>query len=370
MLVRFLTASLSLAFSLALLAQPTPAPRPCVGAYYFGGWTQEDTTHLTPRLTGEFGDREPLLGWRADKAEVIAKEIDYAAAAGLDFWAFDWYWPQGVSKDTPLHKAMKLYLASPNRGRLKFCLLVANHAGGTIPAADWERVTDAWLALFKEPTYLKVDGKPVIVLFSPREMAHAFGDRPDQVSAAFQRLRSKCSQAGLGGALVGCCATPGPENGLDDLDQLARSGYDFFTGYNYAAFPVRGGKLLYPYSDLRIYPFQTLIDGHAFVWDKFPMKTKVPFFPVVTVGWDKRPWESEAEGADHSVYYPDATPPQVTRFIRKGVDWLAAHPNRAINPQLLFIYAWNEIGEGGFILPTKSHGTAYLDAVAKGLKQP
>jgi len=33
------------------------------------------------------------------------------------------------------------------------------------------------------------------------------------------------------------------------------------------------------------------------------------------------------------------------------------------------LYAWNENGEGGYLTPTRAEGTAYLDAIARTVKQ-
>ncbi len=98
------------------------------GAYYFDGWTGE-SYHLTPRLKEEFFDREPVWGWRDDSLPIVEQQIDCAADHGLAFFAFDWYWPEGANKETPLNTGLKLYLQATNRQRLQFCLMVANHGG-------------------------------------------------------------------------------------------------------------------------------------------------------------------------------------------------------------------------------------------------
>jgi len=70
-----------------------------------------------------------------------------------------------------------------------------------------------------------------------------------------------------------------------------------------------------------------------------------------------------------STYYPDRTPEQVEEFVREGVQWLDRHPDKTLPQRVLLIYAWNENGEGGYLTPTKKDGTAYLEAVARGLKR-
>jgi hypothetical protein len=116
-----------------------PKPRATVGAYYFDGWSgKTEDMHLPKLLQTKYADRKPLWGWRADTVEIMQKQIDYCADHGIAFWAFDWYYPEGKDKTTPLNNALDLYLKAPNRQRLQFCLLVANHGGFRIGPKDWD----------------------------------------------------------------------------------------------------------------------------------------------------------------------------------------------------------------------------------------
>jgi len=49
--------------------------------------------------------------------------------------------------------------------------------------------------------------------------------------------------------------------------------------------------------------------------------------------------------------------------LKKGLRWVADHPNDAPKTPLLMVYAWNEIDEGGAICPTKQDGARYLNAL-------
>jgi hypothetical protein len=89
--------------------------------------------------------------------------------------------------------------------------------------------------------------------------------------------------------------------------------------------------------------------------------------PVVTVGWDKRPWEDASKPLTHAVYYPDRTPVQVADFVRRAIRWMGEHPDKTTKERILLLYAWNENGEGGYLTPTKGLGDAYLKAVGNTL---
>ena len=325
------------------------------GAYYFDGWTGQ-TRHLTERLETEFFDREPVWGWRDDSLDVMEQQIDYAADNALAFFAFDWYYPEGENKETPLNTGLELYLQSNNRDRLEFCLLVANHGGFRIGPGDWEIVCDKWIALFKQPTHLMVNGKPLIIFFSPWELKKAFGGTAEGVKQAFEAFRQKAAANGLKGVAIAACCTPGPENNWSDLDDLAASGYDIFTGYNYHGYINKGG--------VKIQAFANMIEGHEDIWNRFAVKTSVPYIPVVTTGWDKRPWEAaDLAPEKQSPYYPDRTHLQVADFVERAIRWMDQHPERTTEERLVLLYAWNENGEGGYLTPTKSQGDIYLRAI-------
>jgi len=156
-------------------AQP-PKPKATVGAYYFDGWSgKTEAIHLTKLLQTDYADRKPVWGWRDDTVEIMRKQIDYCADHDIAFWAFDWYYPEGKTKTTPLNNALDLYLKAQNCQRLKFCLLAVNHAGFYIGPKEWDACCDKWIELFQKPTHVRLDGQPLLIFFSPGELQKAFG---------------------------------------------------------------------------------------------------------------------------------------------------------------------------------------------------
>ncbi|MDG3006152.1 glycoside hydrolase family 99-like domain-containing protein [Paludisphaera mucosa] len=360
--------SLAKLMFIALLAQaswqasaaPPAEARAKVGAYYFDGWTGK-TFHITERLTTEFADREPIWGWRDDSVAVMEEQIGYAADAGVAFFSFCWYWPEGPDKACPMNQALDFYHQAKNRERLEFCLLVANHGGYRIGPKAWDEVSAVWVGEFQKPGHLKLGGEPLLIFFSPRELIQEFGS-PEAVASAFEKLRARARAAGLSGVKIAGCATPGPEYGWDDLEKLAACGFDLFTGYNYPGAGRKGPELERPFAELT--------EGSEGVWDGFARKSPRPYVPVVTAGWDMRPWEKPGDAKPPSLYYVDRTPAAVADAVDRGIRWLDRHPDRTLPERLLLVYAWNENGEGGYLTPTKSGGTAFLDAFRKVVARP
>jgi hypothetical protein len=329
-------------------------PKAMVGAYYFDGWSGgTDEIHLTKLLTTEYADRKPVWGWRDDTVEIMQKQIDYCADHDIAFWAFDWYYPEGKTKTTPLNNALGLYLKAPNRQRLKFCLLVANHEGFRIGPKDWDTCCENWIELFQKPTHLRLGGQPLLIILSHDELQKAFGG-VDGVRKALDSLRAKAKKVGLPGVSIATCTSPGGH-----LGDLSRSGYTLLTGYNYPLGVFNGSGSQ---------PFRKLIEGSEQIFNQFAQQAPLPYVPVITAGWDRRPWEQGQYPAEKmSAWYADRTPKQVEEFVRLGVRWMDKHPDKTTPQRLLLIYAWNENGEGGYLTPTEKDGTEYLKAVQRAV---
>jgi hypothetical protein len=283
----------------------------------------------------------------------MQKQIDYCANHSIGFWSFDWYYPEGPNKTARENNALGLYLKSPNRNRLQFCLMVANHTGSRIGPKDWDACCRIWIDLFRQPTHLTLDGRPLIIFFSHGELQIAFGG-VDGVRKAFDVLQAKVKAAGFPGVAIGACTVPGAH-----LQDLARSGFTLLTGYNYNNGWMNGAGRK---------PFSELIETSRQTFEQFARTSPLPYVPAVTIGWDCRPWELDRLPPEkQSVWYPDRTPKLAEEFVSKGIQWLDKHPEKATPQRLLMIYAWNENGEGGYLTPTKKDGEAYLKAVQRAV---
>lgn len=282
--------------------------------------------------------------------------------AGLSFFAFDWYYPEGEDKNSPLNNALHHYLRSDRKSELGFCLLVANHQPYRIFQKDWARVSDIWLSLCSDPDYLRVDGKPLFVIFNPYEFTSCMGGSTE-VAEAFGQLQEAARQSGIGDVAFAACERPSSTPASRDrLQQRVEEGYTHFTGYNY-----RGGYL--DTESQRIHPYQELIDDHQVIWDNFAEYSPLPYLPVVTCGWDKRAWEDPNRPETHTWYYPDRTPPQVAEHVRLAKQWIQDHPDKSSKDATMLLYAWNEYGEGGYIAPTKGDSGRYLQAISRILNE-
>lgn len=328
-----------------------------IGAYFYDGWSSHNRhakdpnqpwaknapRMLTRPLAEDFADREPIWGWRGDSQEIVEQQIDIAADHGLDYFLFCWYWrdtdgPINVQaiENAPHHDSMNYYLKANNKNRLRFGLLVANHGGAEIKGADnWEEAARYWMQYFKDEQYVTVDNKPLVVIFNPSALDEE----------GIERMQKVARENGFSGlAIAGCGMPDAVGNGYTH-----RSHYNIVPGY-------RAGSEERPYSEL--------VEAHVSRWVG---SEELPYIPEVTVGWDKRPWEGpEGTNAPEGYYYTGRTPEQFEDFMRSAITWMDENPKHTTKERLITIYAWNELGEGGFLVPTKGDPEAsYLKVVKK-----
>lgn len=317
-----------------------------VGVYYFGGWAginalsevpeeqewaKDAPTHLTKSLFYEYSDRQPIWGWRDDSLEIMEEQIDLAADNGIYFFMFCWYWSNDKGSinneridNFSAHKCIDLYLKAKNRHRLKFGILIANHEGAEIVGEEnWVEAVRCLSKYFKDEQYITIEGKPYLSIFNPNGLN--------------QKERDMMQKAALGLnidslSIVACGSTPSSKE------------YQYRTHYN--AIPV-GDNEGYPERD-----YNDLVEITEREW----VVTSQPYIPSVSVGWDPRPWKEwrNKEKADtYGWYFVNNTPEKFKSSLLRAAEWIEAHPQATVKEKMVMIYAWNEIGEGGYLVPTK-----------------
>lgn len=344
-------------------AQTTKKPVK-IGAYYYDGWGGKNAKadnpnepwaknaprQVTKRMLDEFADREPVWGWRSDSQEIMERQIDLAADNGIEFFLFCWYWRdtkgpinlEAIAK-LPGHESMHRYLKAKNKHRIKFGLLIANHQGAEITGTEnWEKATEHWMQYFNDPQYIKVDSKPMVVIFNAKGIENA------DIAAMQQTSQKQGLKQGL--TITGCGNTDGKN-------------FDVSTHYNVVP-GYSGGSEEHKYAELA--------DAQRERWKGTAEK---PYIPTVIAGWDKRPWEdasgkATSGGAKQGWFYTGKTPEQFKTFLTDAVTWMDKNPEQTIKERMMLIYAWNELGEGGYLVPTKGDPKAsYLKVVKDVVSQ-
>ncbi len=333
--------------SLTAAADYVPGPQPAdtgdylVGAYYFPGWD----SYARWAVLDDFPERKPLLGYyREGSPEIADWQINWALSHGISFFIYDWYWSKGVRQlDHALNDG---FLESRFQDRFKFCLLWANHnPPGTSSEEDLISVTRYWLEhYFHHPSYLKLGGKNVVVIFAPNRLTEDMTSTG--VKAAFPKMRKMCEDAGVGGLYLVACTYPDPEA----IKVLQYEGYDALSGYNY---PFANSK-----GTMRA-PYQWAVEGYKDSWNQIDDAAPTPYIPVCEVGWDARPWHGPA-----TVVRTGKSPLLWEQMLRNAKEFVDRRGRKLpAGKKMTFLEAWNEYGEGDYIEPHAEYGFDYLTAV-------
>ncbi len=288
-----------------------------------------------------------------DTDAVMTREIAYAQAAGLDYWAFCAY-----GTEDQMSRALKRYLANPDSDKVRFCMIgdVSHWRPST-----FEPEAARFVDLMARPNYQTVlNGRPLFYILNlaletnETAWASAGGFRK-----ALEGLRAAARVRGLPEPY---CVAMVPW--LDKAKAFAdASGCDAISAYAVQA----GGKNA-PFADLTMYV-------EAF-W-KRSVDTGAKVVPLAMTGWDRRPrienpvfWEhNEGWGADIERFYQQPKPAEIGEHVRKAVEWTRSHPSDA-EAQTVIIYAWNEHDEGGWLCPTQGEADARVKAMGAALAQP
>jgi hypothetical protein len=120
------------------------------------------------------------------------------------------------------------------------------------------------------------------------------------------------------------------------------------------------GAKIFPYAEVLRYQAQARGNQSA---------DKVPYLPNVIAGFDPRPWEEQGPS------FTDPTQAEWTAALSQARDLVTDPANRAFGipdatsptgvQPALSIYAWNELGEGGFLMPTQLAGFMKLEVLSE-----
>lgn len=329
-------------------------PNPIVGAIRWDAWTGGGITEQVERSLGpkKYHDRLP---WFAEVVhenqvridggpqEVMDREIDFAAEAGLDYWAFLVY-PQSNSMSV----AIQQYLRSTKRERINFCVILHNTLSAS--AEHWPAERNRLIALMREPGYQTVlDERPLVYAFSGGQ------GFPFERFAEFRRAAEK---AGLNPYCVFMGWNP-----ARDFERVSSRGFDAASAY------AKGGNQS---------TFAELVASVEEDYWQNAAEGNIPYVPFVTTGWDKRPrqdnpvsWEKDHSYHQQKTFPSKAAPQEIAEHLDRAIAFVGQHPRVCI-ANAIIIYAWNEHDEGGWLSPTRATDgepdSRRLEAVQKVLE--
>ena len=275
------------------LATPAPAPAgdpgpvvpktlppsvwsPEIGAYY-SDWFPSNSAQGT--LRQHLLPRQGADPTRVDSSDpqVAEQAIAQATRSGITFFALDW-WPSRPAQN----RNVDTFVRAKNLRDIKFCLLYETWDLGFDPGTESTPVTPAVVAEFDQnlllfadryfpnPSYLRVDGRPVVVLYLTRTLT---GDVSGMITGARALLEAHGFDPYFIGDEISWRVTPVTPTGsglaLTQTPQVSRlSLFDAVTAYSlYAGGPP---DPLSPQQDFENYPGDTtLVDDELDLYRRY-----------------------------------------------------------------------------------------------------
>lgn len=339
---------------------------PKVYAYYYPGWVKkrsfdewellqdypnyfEGHTHPSPKRC-YYLDNDP---------GILIDQIKEAKQHGIDGFIFCFYWDQEVIY---LNQALEFFLET--NIDFEFALMWANrrpHDQLPIPArtvhGDYyqpasERIVktsedDCSLmmkhlqAIFSDPRYIKISGKPLFIIFTMMDFFRSFGEWIQFPSGFLKKLFPNTHLV----AIAHCA-----ESWIEDAMQL---GVDALSSY----------VLLPDWRGQMIQSFERQAWRACCYWSYIAKVAQCPYYPSITVGWDATPRCDPATKQPIASYpyrpiVTGNTPAAIGEHLSNGLIWAKKQ-----NAPYVVIASWNEWTEGHFIEPDNELGLQRLKEI-------
>jgi lipopolysaccharide biosynthesis protein len=325
--------------------------------------------HIQPNLPADLGFYDLRL------AETRKAQADLARASGIEGFCYWHYW-FGAGRRI-LERPFEEVLAS-GQPDFPFCLAWANQSWTgiwhgspksvlmeqTYPGRADEKAHFDWaLRAFRDKRYMRVDGRPIFVVFAPHDLPSA----PDFIA----HWRQLAEAAGLPG-LYFVAISNRYQAGADRYRSKLLDPFDAvtpLTPHDFLEDAVRhpAAKILKRLRERNLGTRFNALTGSrlrrparfeyadvvAKVLNDLPDEPR--FLPGVLPGWDNTP-----RSGSRGVVFENATPALFAAYLRKALDHVKQRPPQQA---IIFLKAWNEWAEGNYIEPDRRQGHAFLDAV-------
>ncbi len=310
--------------------------------------------HYQPHLPADLGFYDLRL------PELREAQADLARRFGVDAFCYYHYWFNGRRL---LDRPFREVLAS-GRPDFPFMLCWANEnwtrvwdGGGALILLEQAYSEDddrehlkALVSAFKDPRYVKVEGKPVFLVYRVADLPD-----PKRTAAIW---REEAERAGLPGIYL-CRVERMPPDHADPAEIGFDAGVEFqpdhmrvggfVTGSTGARILRRIVRPEHPFRHNQIYSYDDLVERSL----AQPQPGYVRF-PCVTPSWD-----NSSRRKQWATIFVGSTP-------EKYGGWLEQTLRRfqpcSSDADLVFTNAWNEWAEGNHLEPDQRWGLGYLEA--------
>ncbi len=331
-------------------------PIPENDAWWGKGFTEwTNVARATPHFPGHHQPQLPTdLGFYDLRLpEARAAQAELAREYGIHGFCYYHYWFNGKRL---LERPVEEILES-GEPDFPFCLCWANEnwtrrwdgaeqeilIGQNYNDDDDREHIQHLIEAFRDPRYIRVDGKPLILIYRARHLPD-----PKRTTTIW---RNEARKAGIGEIFI--CRV---ENFFNERDDPHVLGFDASVDFQPDWMAINDDN-----------PSVVLPDEH-FVVDYRDMvesqldRPDVPHlrFPGVTPSWD-----NSARRKKNAFIIADSAPEAYEHWLTETLRSVSDRPE---SQQLVFINAWNEWAEGNHLEPDQKFGRGYLEATRRALE--
>ena len=288
---------------------------------------------------------------------MIDWQIKWSVENGIQFYLVDWYWNKG---NRQLEHWIKGFQQAKYRSCLKWAVMWANHNGpGSHSLEDQANVTKYWIDnYFKTPEYYCVDGRPVVMIWSPAGMDSDVIEiekkkgkelkKGEGVKKLLDLSQEMAKGAGLKGIYFVAMKWPEASTNAADIQWLADAGFEMTSIYH---FMDDGGKAV----TRRKFDFDLVVDASKPFWESQHETGILPFLPNLSTGWDDRPWND-------SCWIAERTPAKFGEICRQFKQF-----SKETGIKRAVLAPVNEWGEGSYAEPCREFGFGMYEAIRDNL---
>lgn len=346
----------------------------------FTEWT--NVKKAVPLYEGHYAPRVPYHEKYYDLTDlsVLKWQAYLANEYGVDGFAYYHYWFNGHKL---LEKPLEILLRHPEINQ-RYCISWANEpwTNGWVSAdndilishdnrdeSDWDAHFDYLSKFFNDERYIRVDGKPLIILYFP--------DILQRCTSMINRWRTLAEIRGYGDLFILYQKAMSHFNPMVNRSAFD-GGIEFQPGYvwyesksfldkrkaelTFHAANFAKQKLgLHIHHNEEAAPDVPHIIDYDETWQNILSLTpdNDRMYPGAFVDWDNTPRKgvrgSVTQGAS-----PEKFEKYMTQQLRRTYD--------IYHKDILFLFAWNEWAEGGYLEPDEKYAHGYLEAIKNAKK--
>lgn len=348
---------------------PQYHPTPDNNNWYGKGFTEwTNVGKAKPLYRGHYQPKVPAdLGYYDLRLpEVREEQANLAKEAGIEGFCYYHYWFGNGKRELEYPFDEVLRLGKPD---YPFCLCWANESWYSklwnkdgsckskilveqkyLGEEDYTKHFYALLPAFKDSRYIKVDNKPLFLVYKPL----LFSD----ISRFIDLWNKLAKENGLEGIYFVAQTTM-----ITEIDEIMKKGFsavnivrlwDYYHRSIYRR--IKGRINSFVRGIPRIYQYGDMIN--SFVGEE---EKEIHVIPTVIPNWDHTPRSGSAG------YVLDNSTPEL--FAQHVISAMNAVKNKPKENQLIFIKSWNEWGEGNYMEPDLKYGKKYITTLASIMKK-